>query len=321
MCDTSCSAPISNNLLFIKEMKLSCWDQSYEATSWLWDFGDGNTDTLQNIAHTYLDTGVYKVCLIAYNACGSDTTCVMVYIDCIFLIAGFDFQISKDSVQFFDTTSFTDGWYWDFGDGWVSNLQTPSHTYTDTGSYMVKLYAYSDSLCSDTISKLVTITCDFLSADFSYTIYGDSVEFLDQSVNSTEWFWDFGDTTFSLTQNTFHLYANPDIYTIILAVQYDTLCYDTIADTLSITSTSAGDGLMEISFEVYPNPSFEYLVVQSQNSGTVIIYDSMGKIGLNQEVVMGKTILDISTLNVGAYLLKFISQNRQVYSSKLLISR
>ena len=38
--------------------------------SWLWDFGDGDTSTLQNPAHTYDDDGDYTVTLVATNAGG-----------------------------------------------------------------------------------------------------------------------------------------------------------------------------------------------------------------------------------------------------------
>ncbi|MBW8049631.1 MAG: T9SS type A sorting domain-containing protein [Cytophagales bacterium] len=50
-------------------------DSSSYATSWYWDFGDGNTDTVQNPTHTYTNCGTYYVCLTAINACGSDTMC------------------------------------------------------------------------------------------------------------------------------------------------------------------------------------------------------------------------------------------------------
>lgn len=41
-------------------------------TSWLWDFGDGNTSTLQNPTHTYAVANKYTVTLTATNAAGSD---------------------------------------------------------------------------------------------------------------------------------------------------------------------------------------------------------------------------------------------------------
>lgn len=41
-------------------------------TGWLWDFGDGNTSTLQNPTHTYAASGTYTVTLTTTNAFGND---------------------------------------------------------------------------------------------------------------------------------------------------------------------------------------------------------------------------------------------------------
>ncbi|HSH60376.1 MAG TPA: PKD domain-containing protein, partial [Acidimicrobiales bacterium] len=42
-------------------------------TSWSWDFGDGNSSTLQNPSHAYASAGTYTVTLTAANVAGSDT--------------------------------------------------------------------------------------------------------------------------------------------------------------------------------------------------------------------------------------------------------
>lgn len=42
-------------------------------TQWAWDFGDGNTSTLQNPVHTYNGDGIYTVTLTATNSFGNDT--------------------------------------------------------------------------------------------------------------------------------------------------------------------------------------------------------------------------------------------------------
>ncbi len=47
---------------------------TYTPTGWLWDFGDGNTSTVQNPTHTYTTSGTYDVMLTATNAYGSDDT-------------------------------------------------------------------------------------------------------------------------------------------------------------------------------------------------------------------------------------------------------
>lgn len=43
-------------------------------TSWLWDFGDGDTSTDQNPVHTYTEPGYYTVSLTATNMAGENTT-------------------------------------------------------------------------------------------------------------------------------------------------------------------------------------------------------------------------------------------------------
>jgi len=46
-------------------------DNSENASSWIWDFGDDQTSTLQNPTHTYLTSDTYQVQLTVTNACGS----------------------------------------------------------------------------------------------------------------------------------------------------------------------------------------------------------------------------------------------------------
>ncbi len=49
-------------------------------------------------------------------------------------------------ITFTNTTSFSNYWIWDFGDGNFSNQQNPIHTYATSGYYLVKLIAGN---CSD----------------------------------------------------------------------------------------------------------------------------------------------------------------------------
>ena len=44
-------------------------------TSWLWEFGDGNTSTTSTASHTYTSAGTYLACLTVTNDCGSDISC------------------------------------------------------------------------------------------------------------------------------------------------------------------------------------------------------------------------------------------------------
>lgn len=50
-------------------------------TSWLWDFGDGTSSSLQNPSHQYTTIGTFTVTLIATNTYGSDTLIKTNYIN------------------------------------------------------------------------------------------------------------------------------------------------------------------------------------------------------------------------------------------------
>ena len=67
--------PIANFGHSGSSLTVTFTDSSVNETMWVWDFGDGNTDTVQNPVHTYAIAGSYNVCLIAGNACGSDSIC------------------------------------------------------------------------------------------------------------------------------------------------------------------------------------------------------------------------------------------------------
>lgn len=56
-------------------------NSSLNATSYSWDFGDGNTSTSEDPAHTYLAAGLYNVRLISSGVCGSDTVTTQLQIN------------------------------------------------------------------------------------------------------------------------------------------------------------------------------------------------------------------------------------------------
>ncbi|MBN4051383.1 T9SS type A sorting domain-containing protein [bacterium AH-315-M05] len=50
-------------------------DSSANAISYSWNYGDGNTDSVQNPTHTYVTSGTYNICLTVNNDCGTDSVC------------------------------------------------------------------------------------------------------------------------------------------------------------------------------------------------------------------------------------------------------
>ncbi|MBW8049725.1 MAG: PKD domain-containing protein [Cytophagales bacterium] len=158
-------------------LTLSFSDSSKYATSWLWDFGDGNTDTVQNPTHTYISSGTYNVCFIAENACKSDSTCQLINVtSCIPPIANFGYGQSNLIMNFFDSSISADSWWWDFGDGITDSVQNPLHSYKSTGTYNVCLTVSNlcgiDSICGFIILEL---TENFFFIPNAFSPNGDGV--------------------------------------------------------------------------------------------------------------------------------------------------
>lgn len=201
---------------------------TYGPTNWLWNFGDGNTSTLQNPVHTYTADGIYSVYLEASNVFGYDTLIKSNYIS-VSSLPIVEFTANPKiggvplNVNFIDLTINNPvGWTWDFGDGSISVLQNPTHTYDSVGNYTVSLTAINAN-GSDTLTKVDFITVGVLPVvDFTANpINGLSpltVNFIDLSSNNpNNWQWNFGDGNYSSQQNPSHTYMADGNYTVSLS--------------------------------------------------------------------------------------------------------
>ena len=112
--------------------------------SWFWEFGDGGLSGDQNPSHTYLANGVYSVCLTVSGPGGLNTACQDVTIAYYGSapVADFSYVIDELSIDFTDlSTNDPTDWLWDFGDGEISGIQNPSHTYEEAGQFTICLTA------------------------------------------------------------------------------------------------------------------------------------------------------------------------------------
>jgi PKD repeat protein len=72
--------------------------------------------------------------------------------------ADFDFNVASSTVSFTNNSTAADQYAWDFGDGNSSVEINPVHTYTETGTYNVKLTSSSDCGSDEIIKQVVVIT-------------------------------------------------------------------------------------------------------------------------------------------------------------------
>jgi PKD repeat protein len=215
-------------------------------TSWLWDFGDGNTDNVQNPSHTYTSAGNFNVTLQVTTADG----CSKTYTKNNFIqassgvIAGFTNSLPTGcnlpvTIDFTNTSTGpgTFSYAWDFGDGGTSTLQHPSHSYTATGSFTVTLTVTSSTGCSDTIVKINAVVISFIQASFNSpatvcvnepAIFSNTTSPAPDSV-----LWDFGDGTTSTDLDPTKIYTVPGLYTVKL-IGYLGACADSTTNSITV---------------------------------------------------------------------------------------
>lgn len=229
-------------------------DQSTgDISSWLWDFGDGETSTLQSPSHAYRNACFYTVSLTVTGPAGSDTetkedfinTTIPSSITPDFVAQPTDGDVPL-TVQFTDASvalayqtfrgdsgisiglietdvsEYATDWLWAFGDGGTSAVRNPSHTYVEPGEYAVSLTIIGPAgpvteAKSDHIRVLPKPPAADFTADPNTGYQPLKVRFTDKSSGSiTAWSWDFGDGGTSDLQNPLHVYQNPGNYTVTL---------------------------------------------------------------------------------------------------------
>jgi gliding motility-associated-like protein len=249
-----CSKPYAFNFV----------DSSISAETWLWTFGDGQTDNTPSPQHTYTDTGTYPISLKVTNG-----ACSYIKYDTIQVVdenPSFSYKPMQtnfckyDSIQFFATNYNPlniKSFYWDFNDGNTQgpdiNADTLYHYYSSAGNYLPQLVVKDIHNCLDTVDAQVTMNIYGPAAAFSNingTCPSHLISFTDASASDgtnaiTKWIWDYGDGSKAdtLTASPFtHSYSKTGKYSVFLKVIDANGCYDTInnVDAVEITQPIAG---------------------------------------------------------------------------------
>lgn len=216
-------------------------DTSNYAQTWSWDFGDGNTSTLQNPSHAYATNGSYTVKLtVTYNNC-TDTHTETAFIN---VTQPINFTLNASNTTscsspftttFSSTASGATSYLWDFGDSTAtSTAANPTHTYTTDGSYTVTLSVTNSSGCVNTQSFNNYITIGGIQASFTYDSLNGCSPLIDHFRNTststlpiTSYQWFFGDGSSANTQNPTHSYSNAGVFMPMLIITNSAGCKDT----------------------------------------------------------------------------------------------
>ena len=213
---------------------------------WLWDFGDGNTDSIQHPQHIYPSLGNYNVSLQVTNSNGCVSTLTRRnYIKLNNGVkANFSFNVPNNckpptSISFLNQSNGTGilNYSWDFGDGTSSTATNPIHTYNSAGVYTVKLIAKNNTGCVDSLIKSQAIVIGTVTADFSspsQICAGQGFQIINRSQpNPTAAYWRFSDGTTSSEMNPVKIFSSAGTYTIELVSDFGA-CKDSTSKLITV---------------------------------------------------------------------------------------
>jgi gliding motility-associated-like protein/uncharacterized delta-60 repeat protein len=227
-----------NSFVFTNNSTISAGTMTYA-----WSFGNGQTSTLVNPVHTYTQAGTYTVTLIASSTNGCrDTTRQFVIVrpqpQPSFTVNSSSQCQGTNSFVFTNTSSIATGsmtYQWRFGDGQGSTQASPTHSYTQVGTYTVTLIAVSEYGCIDSIRQAVVVnytpSASFTINSASQCLVGNSFVFTSTSTitaGTLSYLWRLGNGATSTASTLTYSYSTAGTYTVTLVVTSNSGCRDSV---------------------------------------------------------------------------------------------
>ncbi len=184
------------------------YNNSFGGSSYVWNFGDGNTLTtalsMDTVVHVYNQPGVYTIQIRGINSCSEAVTTKTITVHGRPIV---DFTATPaevcvgENVTFLNRSDTLTGSWWNFGDGATSSLTNAVHAYNAAGLYTItligsRLYA-SGNTCLDSARKQVRVIDSrpglFTVSDSVSRCVPFTVTFTNQVLPSALTTWNFGD--------------------------------------------------------------------------------------------------------------------------------
>jgi gliding motility-associated-like protein len=222
--------------------------------NWQWKFGDGSIIQLQHPEKLFSTAENQIVDLVVKSTEGCSDTITKTISVSSKPIANFTLTgicVGSPS-KFSDLSTVANNqiatWYWKDGNGQTYTIQSPEITYIQARDYDIEFAVSSASGCiSDTVRRTVTIgskpIADF---EFANSCGEKTANFTDKSVNNNQplvkWFWNFGDSKSSNTQNVLHTYSAFSSYTVSFAATSSMGCSsDTVKKIVDVRAKPEAD--------------------------------------------------------------------------------
>lgn len=217
-------------------------------TNWDWDFEGGSVSDKKNPSHLFETPGTKEVLLTVrdINQCEDTYVAEVNYfpVPPLIVIEPSNFIGCAPAEIFFNnlSTPIDDSYTinWDFGDGETGDAISPTHIFTEEGTYSIDIEIISPIGCRTEKSFPNWILVEPKPvADFDFTpdrptTFNKVVNFIDQSIGAISWFWNFDNEGTAFEPNPSYVFKDTGVHEIQLIVLHPSGCPDTIVKRIDV---------------------------------------------------------------------------------------
>jgi PKD repeat protein len=283
---------------------VSFTNNSSNANSYSWSFGDNIGSTLTNPTHQFASQGSYQITLIAFNNNACSDTARQTINSLLIPTANFSVNRQAQCVRgnnfIFSATPYTNATYtWNFGDGTnviSTNSNSVNKQFTGTGNFTVTLTISITNNCSATTQQIVSVAVNpvasFVVNNATQCTSNNRFEFTNTSTNATSFLWDFADSNGAVTNNATRVYQAAGTYSVLLIASNNAGCSDTARGTITVVPKPlASFALAATNFCTNTNFTFNNTNIQPNtaytwrfNDGTILSSNNATKTFANAGV-------------------------------------
>ncbi len=246
---------------------------SANSESYVWDFGDQNSDSTANPVYTFEHDGTYTVTLTANNPCGKDEATLILEIrsppQAEFshgdLSACQPFNLSFNSLSSDNTDSLQ--WFFPGGQPAISNESAPVVSYDSSGLYTAMLVAVNPQGVDTFIKQFALNVLDVPHNNFILQTQGKTLFVTNYTTGADTYEWSFGDGASSFEVAPSHTYLKGGNYRVRLRTT-NSCGVDTLSQAVTVgeppaarfsADLSTGCSPAEIRFTNQSTGDFEQL--------------------------------------------------------------
>ncbi|MCB9240569.1 MAG: PKD domain-containing protein [Flavobacteriales bacterium] len=271
-------------------------------TSFIWDFGDGNTLKDSVGAHVYKAQGKFNVSLVVVdeNAC-QDKKYIPQYVEALpspvpaISAANRYYCVAPFAVDFNNTTAglqSSDSYLWEFGDGSTSTQLNPSHTYTSKGSFNVTLTVTKANGCQGKKTFPAFVVIDDIKPDFVAESTKACAPAKIRFTNITQptqkgvtFEWTFSDGSKQNGEEIVHEFKKSGTYDVTLKAVMDSKCQATSTKSAYIKIDDTPEALFTMSDSLACKIPKNIILTNKSTNSTSIEWFIDGKLESTQQIV------------------------------------